>query len=421
MLTPPPHTLAMQRPTSLLRTLVALNQTVVTGFEFTDEALVIDVKPTWRNPRCSECLTQGSKEGGRTRTWRHLDLGGIKCELRYRIRRVKCPRCGVKTEAVPWAEAGVWFTRPFEQHTTFLAKITDKTTVTKLMRVSWVTVGNIVQRVVRRLRGDVDRLEGLGIIGVDELSYRRHHQYVTVVVDHARGVVVWAAEGKDAATLNQFFVALGPERCAKLEAVTIDMSAAYIKAVTEATPEAQIIFDRFHVQRKAHEALDEVRREEVREAEPEDKKPLKKTRWPLHKRPWNLSESEERKLAEVQRTNKRLYRAYLLKETLAWTLDLPSVELASEKLDEWLAWASRSRLAPFVKLARTVRKYRDGILEYVRYRLNNGRVEGLNGKIRVITRRAFGFHSAQSLISMIFLCCGGIHVYPAHIYPFWTH
>ena len=410
------------RATSLLRTLLALQDTVVTGFEFTSDAVIVDVKPTWHRGRCGDCQRKGTGHGaGRPRTWRHLDLGGIKCLLRYAIRRVHCRHCGVKTETVPWAESGSRFTRPFEMHTTYLAKGTDKTTVTKLMRIAWVTVGKIIQRVVARQRGDVDRLDGLVVIGVDELSYRRHHQYVTVVVDHERGVVVWAAKGKSAATLNGFFDALGPQRCALLEAVTIDMSAAYIKAVSEATPEAKIIFDRFHIQRKAHEALDEVRREEVREAEPEDKKPLKKTRWALQKNPENLTESQENKLVELQRTNKRIYRAYLLKEALAWVLDCRFFAIARWKLDEWLRWASRSRLAPFVKLAKTIRKHREGILEYVRDRLNNGRVEGLNGKIRTITRRAYGFHSSASLISMIFLCCGGIHAYPAHVGPFGTH
>ena len=160
---------------------------------------------------------------------------------------------------------------------------------------------------------------------------------------------------------------------------------------------------------------------EVNEAEPEDKKGLKKTRWALQKNPWNLNHFEKDKLVELQRTNKRIYRAYLLKEGFVRVLDCRSMALANKKLDEWLAWASRSRLTPFVKLARTVRKYREGILEYVRDRLNNGRVEGLNRKIRTITSRAYGFHSSASLISMIFLCCGGIHAYPAHIGPFGTH
>jgi transposase len=409
------------RATSLLRTLIALQDTIVTGFEFDEDGIVIDVRPTWQIGRCSECGCKGPKYDDRERLWRHLDLGGIRCHLRYRLRRVSCSKCGVKVEAVPWAESGSRFTEPFELHTAYLAQHNDKTTVTKLMRIAWETVGKIVGRFVRRQQGEADRLDGLTVIGVDELSYRRHHEYVTVVVDHVRGVVVWAAPGKSAETLKQFFDVLGPERCGKLEAVTIDMSAAYIKAVSEASPEAKIIFDRFHVQRLAQKAVDDVRREEVRQAEPEDKKALKNTRWPLLKNPWNLTDIESKKLVELQQTNQRIYRAYLLKEALAGVLDCTVIEIAEAKLDEWLAWASRSQLEPFVKLARTVRKYRDGILEYVRDRLNNGRVEGLNGKARTITRRSYGFHSAASLIAMLFLCCGGVRAYPAHIYPFWTH
>jgi transposase len=306
-------------------------------------------------------------------------------------------------------------------HTTYLAQQNDKTTVTKLLRIGWVTVGKIIQRVVAAQRGDVDRLDNLRLIGIDEISYRRHHEYITVVVDHERGVVVWAAKGKSADTLKPFFEALGPQRLAKLESVTIDMSAAYIKAVTEAAPDATIIFDRFHVQKLANEAVSKVRRDEVREAEPEDKKALKNTKWQLLKNPWNLTDLEDKKLADLQKTNERIYRGYLLKETLVAIFECSSILIAGWKLDEWEAWASRSRLAPFVKLAKTIRKHRDGILEYVRDRLNNGRVEGLNGKTRTITRRSYGFHSASALIAMIFLCCGGIHAHPAHVGPFRTH
>lgn len=409
------------RATSVLRVLLALQQTVVTSFEFDDEGVIVDVRPTWRTCRCSECHRKGPAYDERPRFWRHLDLAGMKFRLRYSLRRVDCRHCGVKVEAVPWAEAGSRFTYPFEMHATYLAKQNDKTTVTMLMRIAWETVGKIIQRVVRRERGDVDRLDGLRIIGVDELSYRRHHEYVTVVVDHERAEVVWAGEGKSAETLKQFFAALGKERSSKLEAVTIDMSAAYIKAVTEASPEARIIFDRFHVQRLAHAAVDEVRRDVVREAAAKDKKGLKNTRWALLKNPWNLSDFETEKLSDLQRTNQRIYRAYLLKNALVRVLDCGQIDVANLKLDQWLAWARRSRLAPFIKLAKTIGKHRDGILEYVREGLNNGRVEGLNGKARTITRRSYGFHSASSLIAMLFLCCGGIHAHPAHIFPFWTH
>ena len=163
--------------------------------------------------------------------------------LRYEIRRVRCPRCGVTVELVPWAAPQSWFTYEFEQHVAYLAQRADKTTLSDMMRIGWATVGSIIERVVARLRPG-DPLDGLRLIGVDELSYRRHHQYVTVVVDHERGAVVWAREGKDAATLQSFFEELGKERCAKLEAVTLDLSAAYIKAVTEASPEARLIFVR---------------------------------------------------------------------------------------------------------------------------------------------------------------------------------
>jgi len=409
------------RATTVLRVLLALQQTVVTGFEFTEDGLLVDIRPTWRIPRCSECGRKGTEYDGRTRTWRHLDLAGIRLDLRYRIRRVACTHCGVKVEHVPWAEPVSRYTLAFESHVAYLAQRNDKTTVTQLMRIAWKTVGRIVQRFVGRQQGEEDGLDGLRIIGVDELSYRRHHEYITVVVDHESGRVVWAAEGKSADTLKQFFEALGAERCAKLEAVTIDLSGAYIKAVSEASPEATIIFDRFHIQRLAHSAVDEVRRDEVRKASTGDKKGLKRTRWALLKNPWNLTAFEEEKLADLQRRNQRIYRAYLLKESLVAVLDCRFVGSATRKLDEWLVWAARSKLAPFVKLAKTIRKHRDGILEYVRHGLSNGRVEGLNGKARTITRRSYGFHSASSLIAMLFLCCGGIQTHPAHTFPYWTH
>jgi transposase len=319
----------------------------------------------------------------------------------------------VTVELLPWAEPQSWFTYEFEQHVGYLAQRTDKTTLSTMMRIAWSTVGSIIERVVARLRPG-DPLDDLRVIGVDELSYRRHHQYVTVVVDHDRGAVIWGREGKSAATLNAFFEELGKERCAKLEAVTLDLSAAYIKAVTEASPQARIIFDRFHVQRLAHDALDKVRREQWHAADPEQKEAIKGTRFALQKNPWNLTDVEHGKLADVQRTNRPLYRAYLLKETLAKILDGAQINVAREKLFDWIAWAARSRLAPFRRVARTIKRHIEGIVAYVATGLSSGRSEGLNGKIRTITRRSFGFHSATSLIALIALCCGSIKVEPPH-------
>ena len=406
----------------LLRQLLGLEYTRVVGVEFADDGLLVDVAPTWRTPRCSGC-GHGCPgyDRQRGRRWRHLDLAGMKFHLRYDTRRVDCPRCGVTVEHVPWADVGSWFTRPFEDHAGYLAQRCDQTTVSKLMRVAWTTVGDLIQRVVaRHQRGDL--LDGLTHIGVDELSYRRHHEYVTVVVDHLAGRIVWAHEGKNADTLKAFFAELGVERVAKLEAVTIDMSAAYIKAVTEASPHAQIIFDRFHVQRLAQTALDEVRRDEVREAPTtDDRKALKKTRWPLLKRAWNLKDLEVCKLAALTRANRRLFRAYLLKESLAAILDGKQVHVARRKLGEWIGWAFRSQLAPFRRVAATLRDHLEGILAYVSSRLSNARTEALNGKARTITRRAYGLHSAAALIALLKLCCSGMDLEPVTLRPGSTH
>jgi len=403
------------RATTLLGKILGLKKTRILGAMFDDLGLVVDVAPTTRVPYCSSCgrRVRVVRDRYQGRRWRHLDLAALRVWLRYTIRRVGCPRCGVVVELVPWAENQSWFTYEFEEHVAYLAQGTDKTTISTLMRIGWPTVGAIIGRVLPRHQS-TDSLDGLTHIGVDELSYRRHHEYVTVIVDHVQGGVVWAHPGKNAETLNAFFEELGKERCAQLEAVTLDMSGAYLKAVTEASPQARVIFDRFHVQRLAHDALDEVRREQVREADPEDRDALKNTRFALHKNPWNLSTLEAARVAQVQKTNQPLYRGYLLKESLAAILDGRQVNVARKKLLEWTGWAARSRLRPFCKLARTVRRHLEGILAYVASGLSNGRTEGLNGKIRTITRRSFGFHSATSLISLIFLCCSGITLRPAH-------
>jgi transposase len=375
---------------------------------------MIGVAPSLRLARCGGCGCRVRRAyDRRTRTWRHLDFGEMTVHLRYDLRRVECPRCGVTTELVPWAEPGSWFTREFELLAAYLAQHTNKTLVSTLLRVAWATVGNIVGRVVDRLRPR-DVFDGVTSIGVDELSYRKHHAYITVVVDHDRGRIIWARPGKNADTLKAFFADLGAERCARLHRVSIDMSPAYEKAVREAAPNAEVVFDRFHVQRLIHDALDRVRREEVASAQdPEARRALKKTRYALQKRPWNLNEADGVKLAMVQRHNRRLYRAHLLKETLASILD-GEIRPAATKLQEWISWARHSQLAPFAKAAATVRDHVNGILAYCESGLTNAVVEALNGRARVITRSAFGFHGPNSLIAMLFLCCGGIRLSPPY-------
>jgi transposase len=323
----------------------------------------------------------------------------------------------VVSELVPWAEHDSRYTLDFEDHVAYLAQRTDQTTVAATMRIAWRTVGTIVERVVSRCRQG-DLLDELEYIGIDELSYRRHHEYLTVVVDHVKQRVVWVHEGKNAEALGRFFDALGSERSRKIKCVTLDMSAAYVEAVTARVPHAQIVFDRFHVQRLVQNALDEVRRAEARALDgTADRQALKSTRWTLLKNQWNLSTIELQRLSAIQRTNRRLYRAYLLKTVLVDILGRNQVGVVGEKLAEWISWARRSRLKPFKRVAATLKKYFDGVVAIVATGLSNGRTEGLNGKIRTITRRAYGFHSARGLIALIMLCCTGIVLHPVFKTP----
>ncbi|MFQ5741901.1 MAG: ISL3 family transposase [Acidobacteriota bacterium] len=404
------------RATTMIRRMLGMSKTVVEEIDLKGQALIVTVRPQWQKPRCGSCGTMAPQyeRKRKPRRWRHLGMGSMKVFVEYRLRRVSCPSCqGVKTERVPWARPGSDFTRDFEELTGFLAQSTDKTTVKALMGISWRTVGSIVDRLLLDYR-DPEKLRDLKRIGVDEFSYRRRHRYVTVIVDQDTGEVVWVEKGHGAKALKRFFRVLGKEGRKKIELVSIDMAAGYKKAVRDHLRNAQIVFDRFHVQRVVGNALDEMRRELLREKRgtPEGKR-LFKSRFALLRRWFRTREEEEEKLEEIRTSNQKLYRGYMIYQDFADVLDIPDPAEAQKALKRWMAWAARSRLRPFVKAGQTIRKHLDGILLYFRSgRMTNARVEGINNRIRVIARRAYGFHSAEALISMIFLCCGGITLNP---------
>jgi transposase len=404
------------RVTTLLKKILGIKHLVVVDFDIDNGALILDVRPRWLRLRCSGCgrLCSGY-DGLEPRRWRHLDWGGVRVWLRYAPKRVNCNRCGVVVQKVPWAaSATTRFTWDFEEQVGFFAQRLDKSAVELTFGIAWRTVGSIIMRVVYRRRPG-NPLKNLREIGVDELSYRKGHRYLTLVTNHATGRVVWAQEGKSADTLNAFFAQLGDRGRRRIRTVTIDMSQAYISSVRAQVPHAQIVFDRFHVQRLVSDALDKTRREEWRRLtgdNAEEAAKVKGLRWPLLKNPWNLTANQAQRLSTLQQDNARLYRAYLLKESFAEILDRRQPNVVKQKLLDWLGWASRSRLTAFIKVARTIRKHLDDIVAYSRYRLTNGVVEGLNNKARLLTRRAYGFHSASAAIAMIMLCCTGIDLQP---------
>ena len=356
-------------------------------------------------PRCGGCGRIARRVHDRKkRVWRHLAILATRTLIEADLRRVRCRRCGVRTEVVGWARTGSLFTRDFEDQVAGLTRVTDKTTVNRLFEISWVTVGRIATRVVGE-KLDPNRLEGLSFIGVDEFSYQRRHKYVTIVMNHETGEPVWVGEGKSAETLNRFFDELGKDRCSSIQLITIDMSNAFIEAVKRRCPTAEIIFDRFHVERLLHDALDSVRRQEVARLPREERRHLKNTRFVLFKAPWNLEDSERQRLRQLERVNRKVFRAYLLKENFLAAYDYSHPGWARRRFDAWIKAAKRSRLQPFRRVAATVFDHLNGILNFFRYRLTNGPLEGMNNKIRLLSHRAYGFKSSLTLAAMIFLCC----------------
>ncbi len=395
--------------------LFGLQRAVVEDVRIGNEGeVIVSVRPGWRErDRCGVCRRRspGYDLGEGRRRWRALDLGTTFAFVESDALRVRCRRHGVVVCAVPWARHDSRFTRAFEDQVCWLAVNTSKTAVAELMRVAWRSVGTILERVADEACREVDLLDGLRRIGIDEISHRKGQRYLTVVVDHHTGRLVWAAPGRDRKTVLAFFEQLGEERCKALELISADMAGWISGPIAERCPDAVRCVDPFHVVMLATEALDEVRREIWNEARRagniELARDLKGARFAVWKNPENLTDRQAVKLATIQQTNARLYRAYLLKEQLRQIYRLPAAA-AERLLERWLSWARRCRLASFVKLARTITAQRAGILAAITHGLSNARIEQINTQIRLIARRAFGFHSPKPLIALAMLKLAGL-------------
>ena len=247
-------------------------------------------------------------------------------------------------------------------------------------------------------------------IGIDETSYRRGHRYLLVVVCHDTGRLLWAAEGRSQATLQAFFDALGEERYQQVTHVSCDGAAWLQMSVKEHCPQAIICMDAFHLEQWVNEAVDEVRRQHWNQhrdaSDVEQAADVKGTRWALLEAPEHLTERQRSVLAEVERLNRPLYRAYLLEEHARLLLERSAQE-ARASLDQWLVWASHSRLKPMVQVARSIKRVRAFIDATLEHGLSNGRVESINAQIRLIQQRAFGFHHPSALIALAMLTLSG--------------
>lgn len=380
-----------------------------------DPVVVVSVRPDrrWeRRPRCGVCRARAPLyDRGRRRRWRSLDDGLLAVFLEADLPRVTCAVHGVVMAAVPWARHGAGHTLAFDEMVAWFVVGASKKLIAELWRINWHTVGAVVERVMAERDGqDGDRLAGVARIGIDEVRFAKGQRYLTVVVDHGTGRLLYVVEGRSKKTVHGFFGLLGKERCDGLTHISADGAERIATVVAGRAPNAALCLDPFHVVKWAGDALDEVRRQvwnDARRAGMNDHaKQLEDSRYALWKKPGNLTGKQELKLALIAEVNKPLYRAYLLKEQLR-AVFAPGGPERVHLLDAWLAWASRSRLKPFVKLARTIRARRAGIRNALAFKLSNGRVESMNQKIRLIIRRAYGFRSVPALRAMILLCLAG--------------
>jgi transposase len=396
-----------------------LTRTVVEDVWFDDiaRAVVVSVRPVAKaRSRCGRCCRRSPRydNGEGRRRWRALDLGTTKVFLEADAPRVRCREHGVIVAAVPWARHGAGHTRDFDDLAAWLAVRTSKSAVMELLRVAWRTVGSIVTRVNADIDATVDRLDGLRRIGIDEISYKRGHRYLIVVVDHDTGHLVWAGPGRNDAALHVFFDELGTERAALLTHVSADMADWIARVVTQRAPNAIRSADPFHVVAWAIDALDIERRRAWNHAKGRhstrnvgrphsratgDAKHIAQARYALWKNPGDLTGRQRHQLDWIAKTDQRLWRAYLLKEGLRYVFAVKGDE-GKQALDRWTSWARRSRIPSFVHLQRKIAIHREAIDAALDTGLSQGLVESTNTKIRLLTRIAFGFHGHQPLVAL---------------------
>ena len=391
-------------------------QTVIESIDFDEEAdsAVVHVRPRRATKRrCGLCgrRAPGYDQGAGRRNWRTLDLGVLLCHLQADAPRVNCPEHGPTVAQVPWARHGAGHTYVFDDQVAWLVTHTSKSAVGELCRVAWRTVGSIITRVVDDARAAHDPFDNLRRIGIDEISYRKGHKYLTVVVDHDTGRLVWVAVGRDKATLEQFFDLLGEERSHLVKLVSADAAEWIATVVAERCPNATLCADAFHMVSWATRALDEVRKEIWRIARtmgaPTLIARIKGCRYALLKNPENLTDRQQAGLARVAQVNKTLYRAYLLKEQFRLVFQLRG-KAAIRALDDWCAWARRCRIPAFVDLYYRILRHRESIVATLTNDgLSNALVESTNTKLRLLTRVAYGFRSTDNLIALCLLDRGG--------------
>lgn len=375
--------------------------------EFIPDSRGLDIYINFTQGATFPCPTCGSLDchvyDTQMREWRHLDFFQHFCHLHARTPRIKCDQCGVKTVHVPWARPGSGFTLLLEAFIMTMAPNMAVNDICEMIGVWDTRLWRIIEHWVEDALVEQD-LSQVKRIGIDETASKRGHNYITVVVDQDTRAAIFVDEGKDHTTIERFVEHLESHggQAANIKEVTCDMSKSYMRGVKENFPNAEITFDKFHAVKIVNEAVDKVRRQEQTER-PE----LKGTRYVWIKNQENLSEKQMSLLEQFRVSNANLKTARAMNIRIGFQeLFDQDPESAATYLDQWLSWASRSRLAPMVKAAQTIRSHMMGILRWFKSGITNAILEGFNSMIQMAKSRARGYRSIKNLKTMVYLVAG---------------
>jgi transposase len=386
------------------------------SFKFKNRQLHLWVKPYKNGCRCPYCQRRGKivRTMEQPRTWRDLPICRWSVLFHYHPREIFCPVHHRVQENVPWADTYARVTYRFEYVLVVYCQIMTQKAAARILHIPKSTVSDLLHRIVARIR-DGHRIRNLRSIGIDEISYAKGHKYATVVYDIDRARVVWVGPGKGRKTINVFFTQqLSDYQKARIKWACCDMSQAYIGAIEDHCPNAKLVLDRFHIVKALNEALDEVRKEQWRNASADERKALKGLRWLLFKHSANRSKEDSRILNILKKGNRRIHRAWVLKDEFERFWEFKAPWAAERFLKNWTTTALKSRLEPLRKFVKTIRNNSHRLLPFIESRLTNATAEGLNRIIKMTKNRASGFRSLQAFSDMIFLTVGDVDI-PAQI------
>jgi transposase len=394
-----------------IRKLLRLKDLSVVNFDFASKKrqLHLWVKPYKNGCRCPECQRRGRIV--RTmdeRDWQDIPICGWSVLFHYRPKEILCSQHGRLQEAIPWADAYARVTYRFEYAMLLYCQLMTQSSAARLLHVAASTLSDLLHRCIARLR-EGHRIRNLKTLGVDEISYRRGQKYATIVYDLDRSRVLWVGQGKGRETIDQFFnEALSDYQKANIKWACCDMSQTYIGAIEEHCPNATLVLDRFHIVKALNAAVDEVRKEQWRQASANDRKVLKGLRWLLFKHSENRSKKDSRILNQLRAANRKIHRAWVLKDEFEHFWDYAARWAAKRFVKNWSTTALKSRLEPIRNFVHTLRNHLHHILPFIDKPITNAKAEGINRIIRLVKNRASGFRNLDAFTDMIFLTVGDL-------------